>query len=298
MERRGAGDDPGARRLTDGTEIPAAAVVRAAGFRVPVPAREAGIAVDARGVITVDAAPRSVPHPEVFAAGDAAGAYGIGGPRPGCPAGRGLPMGGAGRGQRHHGADRAGARAGALCLLVRQPRAPGRPRPVHPPRRQPGRRRPHRAGGGAGEGGGGAGHGVEHAAPGTVPAGPGRTGADRTNSVLAGAGSAGADRAGASQVDPGPVGPVPAGGDPAGNKPSGIRAGPVGVSTSGGVICATYARCVPTDREWPKNISPGAFSTCLQHVLGSRNPYSLGGIRAPNKGIPAPRTRSRPVLIP
>ncbi|MFJ2111703.1 FAD-dependent oxidoreductase [Streptomyces sp. NPDC087850] len=79
MERRGAGDDPGARRLTDGTEIPAAAVVRAAGFRVPVPAREAGIAVDARGVITVDAAPRSVPHPEVFAAGDAAGAYGIGG---------------------------------------------------------------------------------------------------------------------------------------------------------------------------------------------------------------------------
>ncbi|MBT2509691.1 FAD-dependent oxidoreductase [Streptomyces sp. ISL-98] len=79
--------------LADGGEIPADAVVWAAGFRVPDLAREAGFAVDARGLITVDATLRSTSHPEVFAAGDAAAAYGPGGAASRMSCQTGLPMG-------------------------------------------------------------------------------------------------------------------------------------------------------------------------------------------------------------
>ncbi|WP_338933097.1 FAD-dependent oxidoreductase [Streptomyces netropsis] len=79
--------------LADGTEIPADTVVWAAGVRVPGLARDAGIAVDARGVIRVDAALRSVSHPEVFAAGDAAGAHGPDGSASRMSCQTGIPMG-------------------------------------------------------------------------------------------------------------------------------------------------------------------------------------------------------------
>ncbi|MET9516976.1 FAD-dependent oxidoreductase [Streptomyces sp. NPDC002994] len=79
--------------LADGGEIPADAVVWAAGFRVPDLAREAGFAVDARGLIKVDGTLRSVSHPEVFAAGDAAAAYDPGGSASRMSCQTGLPMG-------------------------------------------------------------------------------------------------------------------------------------------------------------------------------------------------------------
>ncbi|MBT2399228.1 NAD(P)/FAD-dependent oxidoreductase [Streptomyces sp. ISL-100] len=79
--------------LADGGEIPADAVVWAAGFRVPDLAREAGFAVDARGLIKVDGTLRSVSHPEVFAAGDAAAAYGPDGSASRMSCQTGLPMG-------------------------------------------------------------------------------------------------------------------------------------------------------------------------------------------------------------
>lgn len=79
--------------LADGGEIPADAVVWAAGFRVPDLAREAGFAVDAHGLITVDGTLRSVSHPEVYAAGDAAAAYGPGGSASRMSCQTGLPMG-------------------------------------------------------------------------------------------------------------------------------------------------------------------------------------------------------------
>lgn len=52
--------------------MPARTVVWAAGFRVPDLAREAGFAVDERDRMLVDAALRSMSHPEVYAIGDAA----------------------------------------------------------------------------------------------------------------------------------------------------------------------------------------------------------------------------------
>ncbi|MGW7516864.1 NAD(P)/FAD-dependent oxidoreductase [Streptomyces sp. NPDC054796] len=79
--------------LADGGEIPADAVVWTAGFRVPELAREAGFAVDARGLLTVGPTLRSTSHPEVFAAGDAAGAYGPGGGASRMSCQTGLPMG-------------------------------------------------------------------------------------------------------------------------------------------------------------------------------------------------------------
>ena len=79
--------------LADGGEIPADVVVWAAGFRVPQLARAAGFAVDARGLLTVDATLRSVSHPEVFAAGDAAAAHGPGGAATRMSCQTGLPMG-------------------------------------------------------------------------------------------------------------------------------------------------------------------------------------------------------------
>ncbi|MEN2422026.1 FAD-dependent oxidoreductase [Streptomyces rimosus] len=80
--------------LADGGEVPAGTVVWAAGFRVPDLAREAGLAVDARGLITVDPTLRSLSHPEVFAAGDAVAAYGPDGTASRMSCQTGLPMGG------------------------------------------------------------------------------------------------------------------------------------------------------------------------------------------------------------
>lgn len=58
--------------LDTGELLPADAVVWTAGFRVPDLAREAGLAVDARGRVLVDQTLTSVSHPEVLALGDAA----------------------------------------------------------------------------------------------------------------------------------------------------------------------------------------------------------------------------------
>ncbi|MEV0280282.1 FAD-dependent oxidoreductase [Streptomyces sp. NPDC050610] len=79
--------------LADGGEIPADTVLWTAGFRVPDLAREAGFAVDARGLLTVDPTLRSTSHPEVFAAGDAVAAYGPDGAPSRMSCQTGLPMG-------------------------------------------------------------------------------------------------------------------------------------------------------------------------------------------------------------
>ncbi|GCD34729.1 oxidoreductase [Streptomyces chrestomyceticus JCM 4735] len=79
--------------LADGGGIPADAVVWAAGFRVPELARESGLAVDGRGLITVGPDLRSLSHPEVFAAGDAVAAYGPDGSASRMSCQTGLPMG-------------------------------------------------------------------------------------------------------------------------------------------------------------------------------------------------------------
>ncbi|MEV0058802.1 FAD-dependent oxidoreductase [Nocardia sp. NPDC050718] len=59
-------------RLVDGTVLSAAAVVWTAGFTVPDLARRAGLTVDEQGRIRTDATLRSISHPDVYAAGDAA----------------------------------------------------------------------------------------------------------------------------------------------------------------------------------------------------------------------------------
>ncbi|MFK8849213.1 NAD(P)/FAD-dependent oxidoreductase [Streptomyces sp. Ac-502] len=79
--------------LADGGGVAADAVVWAAGFRVPDLAREAGLAVDDRGLITVGPDLRSLSHPEVFAAGDAVAAYGPDGSASRMSCQTGLPMG-------------------------------------------------------------------------------------------------------------------------------------------------------------------------------------------------------------
>ncbi|MET9533507.1 MULTISPECIES: FAD-dependent oxidoreductase [unclassified Streptomyces] len=79
--------------LADGTGIAAATVVWTAGFRVPELARDAGLAVDGRGLIRVDGALRSTSHPEVFAAGDAAAAHGPDGSASRMSCQTGIPMG-------------------------------------------------------------------------------------------------------------------------------------------------------------------------------------------------------------
>ncbi|MCB5906354.1 NAD(P)/FAD-dependent oxidoreductase [Streptomyces pinistramenti] len=79
--------------LADGSEIPADSVVWTAGFRVPDLAREAGFAVDAHGLLTVDPTLRSASHPEVFAAGDAAASSGPDGAASRMSCQTGLPMG-------------------------------------------------------------------------------------------------------------------------------------------------------------------------------------------------------------
>ncbi|MDR3079391.1 MAG: FAD-dependent oxidoreductase [Streptomyces sp.] len=76
-----------------GRTFTADAVVWAVGFRVPELAAEAGFAVDERGRMIVDETLRSVSHPEVFAAGDAAagGAAGSAETRMSCQTA--MPMG-------------------------------------------------------------------------------------------------------------------------------------------------------------------------------------------------------------
>lgn len=71
---RAAAVTPAGLRLADGGVIPASVVVWTAGFRVPSIAAEAGIAVDDAGRILVDDRLRSVSHPDIYAAGDAAAA--------------------------------------------------------------------------------------------------------------------------------------------------------------------------------------------------------------------------------
>ncbi|TDP42923.1 NAD(P)/FAD-dependent oxidoreductase [Nocardia ignorata] len=59
-------------RLADDTVIEAESVVWTAGFTVPDLARSAGLAVDDHGRIRTDATLRSISHPDIYAAGDAA----------------------------------------------------------------------------------------------------------------------------------------------------------------------------------------------------------------------------------
>lgn len=65
---------PDGLTLADGTDEPADVVVWTAGFTVADLAARAGLAVDARGRVLVDATLRSSSHPDVVAIGDAAAA--------------------------------------------------------------------------------------------------------------------------------------------------------------------------------------------------------------------------------
>lgn len=67
--------------LEDGGEVTSELTVWCGGFAVPALAREAGIAVDARGAVLTDTTMRSVSHPSVLAVGDAGHAPGPGGDR-------------------------------------------------------------------------------------------------------------------------------------------------------------------------------------------------------------------------
>ncbi|MBM3485388.1 MAG: oxidoreductase [Alphaproteobacteria bacterium] len=93
---------PDAATITTGESLPFDLAVWAAGFGVPSLAREAGIAVNARGLVVTDHALRSVSHPDIIAIGDAAEVRTEpGGPaRMSCAVGR--PMGA-------HGATTVGA---------------------------------------------------------------------------------------------------------------------------------------------------------------------------------------------
>jgi NADH:ubiquinone reductase (H+-translocating) len=61
--------------LESGEYVDADTVAWTTGFTVPLLAREAGLAVDDRGRMLVDATLRSVSHPEVYGIGDAAAAH-------------------------------------------------------------------------------------------------------------------------------------------------------------------------------------------------------------------------------
>ncbi|TDC23363.1 FAD-dependent oxidoreductase [Streptomyces sp. 8K308] len=63
---------PGSVELAGGESVPADAVLWTSGTRVSPLAAAAGLTVDERGRVVVDAALRSVSHPEVYAVGDAA----------------------------------------------------------------------------------------------------------------------------------------------------------------------------------------------------------------------------------
>ncbi|RJL33241.1 NAD(P)/FAD-dependent oxidoreductase [Bailinhaonella thermotolerans] len=100
---------PGALLLDGDGELPADVAVWAAGFRVPPLAAESGLATDGDGRIRVDPALRSVSHPEVIGAGDAAAARIAGGTsRMACQTA--LPMG------------LFAGEAAAAVLLGREPR--------------------------------------------------------------------------------------------------------------------------------------------------------------------------------
>ncbi|WP_062983419.1 NAD(P)/FAD-dependent oxidoreductase [Nocardia anaemiae] len=66
-------------RLADGAVVGAAATVWTAGFGVPELARRSGLAVDGHGRVLTDETLRSISHPDVYAAGDAAVIAGPGG---------------------------------------------------------------------------------------------------------------------------------------------------------------------------------------------------------------------------
>jgi NADH dehydrogenase FAD-containing subunit len=71
---------PGAVVLEDGEQLPSDTTLWTTGVRVAPLAAEAGIATDDTGRVLVDAALRSVSHPEIYAIGDAAAirqAYGV-----------------------------------------------------------------------------------------------------------------------------------------------------------------------------------------------------------------------------
>lgn len=80
--------------ITEVGVLPSEATVWAAGFRVPRIAAEAGLEVDDRGRMRVDASLRSVSHPEVYGIGDAAAATTTpGGAESRMSCQTGLPMG-------------------------------------------------------------------------------------------------------------------------------------------------------------------------------------------------------------
>ncbi|MDH2426908.1 FAD-dependent oxidoreductase [Sphaerisporangium sp. TRM90804] len=71
--------DAGGVLLENGERVDADTVAWTAGFGVPDLAREAGLAVDARGRMLVDGTLRSQSHPDVYGIGDAAAAHTQGG---------------------------------------------------------------------------------------------------------------------------------------------------------------------------------------------------------------------------
>ncbi|MFF7715344.1 hypothetical protein [Streptomyces sp. NPDC007988] len=104
-------------------------------------AAAAGLPLDPSGRIRVDGALRSPACPEVYGAGDAPAASS---PRAGAlrmACATAMPMGSCAASSNHLGDPWAGAAAAGRPLpgSVREPRPPGRPRPVRPPRRQPAR---------------------------------------------------------------------------------------------------------------------------------------------------------------
>ncbi|WP_280246969.1 NAD(P)/FAD-dependent oxidoreductase [Nocardia abscessus] len=70
---------PDGPRLADGSLLEAATTVWTTGFRVPDLAARSGLAVDSDGRVLTDATLRSVSHPDIYAAGDAAVIGGPGG---------------------------------------------------------------------------------------------------------------------------------------------------------------------------------------------------------------------------
>jgi NADH dehydrogenase FAD-containing subunit len=89
--------EAGAVQTAHGARLALDLCVWAGSFRALPLAREAGLSVNARGQILVDAALRSLSHPEIYAAGDAAAFATGGGEAPGVPVrmacATGLPMG-------------------------------------------------------------------------------------------------------------------------------------------------------------------------------------------------------------
>lgn len=107
--------EPGLARTADGRALPAAATVWAAGFAVPSLAAAAGLRVDEDGRVLVDAAMRSLSHPEIHAIGDCAHATGANG--------RPLPMSCASA-----GATAAQATAAIVARLTGRQESPAAPK--------------------------------------------------------------------------------------------------------------------------------------------------------------------------